>query len=317
MNLRLFPRLAPAAFAALVLAAASPAVAQEDAARQALPAPGAAVFDAGVSGRLECKRAPTGHVLVRCSVNGDDAGWFIFDTGAGICVVSTPRVEPLGLKDAGAIEAVGVGGAEQARLVSADALTLGPLTLRDHPMLVTDLSFLKVHLGEEISGVIGFGVLARSVVALDLDEPSVTILASDDASLEDHAWDELTLIGRVPAVRARFEDRDGLFRLDTGANGHVTFHQPAVESLRLLDGRDLEEARLGGVGGFVAAKRGDLAWIELGGVRTEDVPALFATEAKGTFAHTDRTGNIGVELLRPFVLYLDYDRGRIAFVRRG
>ncbi len=283
---------------------------------QGVPEPGTPTFDASRPARLECKRAPTGHVLVRCEVNGRDAGWFIFDTGAGICVVSTPRVESLGLKDSGAIEAVGVGGAEAARTVSADSLIVGPLTLRDHPMLVTDLSFLTPHLGEEIAGVLGYGVFARSVVAMDLATPSVTIFPPDDPAHAELAWEDLELIGRVPAVHARFEGGEGLFRLDTGANGHVTFHQPAVESLGLLDGRDLQDARLGGVGGFVAAKQGELAWFELGGLRTERVPAMFAVEAKGTFAEKDRSGNIGVELLRPFVLHLDYGRSRIAFVRR-
>jgi len=41
------------------------------------------------------KRAPTGHPLVKPVVNGQDTGWFIFDTGAGIGCVSTPHVESL------------------------------------------------------------------------------------------------------------------------------------------------------------------------------------------------------------------------------
>jgi hypothetical protein len=77
------------------------------------------------------------------------------------------------------------------------------------------------------------------------------------------------------------------------------------------------DAKLGGVGGFVAAKQGTVAWFEIGGVRTEDVPAKFATEAKGTFADAKKDGNIGVELLRPFVLWFDYAGERMAFVKRG
>lgn len=297
----------------LVLALVSPAMARPE---PAAPEPGPGVFDPAVSGVLEVKRAPTGHVLTRCRINGHDAGWFIFDTGAGICVVSTPRVEALGLKQTGTIEAVGVGGGEEAGLVSADELVIGPLTLRDHPMLVTDLSFLTPHLGEEITGVIGYGVLARCVVAVDLVAPMLTIHDPAEPALADRVWEELVLIGRVPAVRARFEDHEGLFRLDTGANGHVTFHQPTVEQLGLTEGRSTADAKMGGVGGFVAAKSGRLSWFEVGGMRTEDVPAMFAVEAKGSFGEADRAGNIGVELLRPFVLWLDYGRGRIGFERR-
>lgn len=281
------------------------------------PAPGVAEFDDAVPAALEVKRAPTGHVLVRCSVNASEPGWFIFDTGAGICVISTPHVEPLGLRAAGEIEAVGIGGGESAGLVQADSVTVGPLTLRDHPMLVTDLSFLKPHLGEEIQGVLGYGVLARSVAEIDLAEPAVRLHRAGEPGLASLPWEELVLIGRVPAVHARFEGHDGVFRLDTGANGSVTFHEPAVRTLGLLDGRDVDDAKVGGVGGFVAAKRGDLAWFEIGGVRTEGVPALFAVEPKGSFADESRAGNIGVDLLKPFVMYFDYADGRVAFVPRA
>ncbi len=300
--------------------AASPALAEpatDDRPAAQAPAPGAASFDESAPTALEVKRAPTGHVLVRCSVNGSEPGWFIFDTGAGISLISTPHVEPLGLRAAGQIEAVGIGGGEAAGLVAADSLAVGPLTLRDNPMLVTDLSFLKPHLGEEIQGVLGYGVLARCVAEIDLAEPAVRLHRADESGLASLPWEELVLIGRVPAVHARFEDHEGVFRLDTGANGSVTFHEPAVRSLGLLEGRDVGDAKVGGVGGFVAAKSGELAWFEIGGVRTDGVAAMFAVEPKGSFADGTRAGNIGVDLLKPFVMYFDYAGARVAFVPRA
>lgn len=274
-------------------------------------------FDPAIAAELEVKRAPTGHLLVRPRINGQEAGWFIFDTGAGIEVISTPHVERLGLTGAGSVEAVGVGGGENAKLVKAGALALGPMTLTDHVMMVSDLAFLTPHLGEEIVGVIGFGVLSRCIAEMDLSEGRVALHAPDEGALQGLAWTDLVLEGRVPAVRAMFEGHEGVFRLDTGSNGHVTFHQPAVKKWKLIADRELTDTKLGGVGGFVAAKEGTLAWFEIGGLRTEDVPASFAIEAKGTFADTKRDGNIGVELLKPFTLYFDYAGERIAFVKRA
>jgi hypothetical protein len=275
------------------------------------------VFDASVPSALEVKRAPTGHLLVRPVVNGIDAGWFIFDTGAGICCVSTPHVERLGLRESGSVDSVGVGGSQSSTLVTAESVRLGPATVADHVLMVTDLAFLKQHLGEEIVGVIGYGILSKCVVEMDLHHGRIGVHDPAEAVVADLAWTELMIGDRVPAVRARFEDREGVFRLDTGANGHVTFHQPAVKKWDLLADRAVTDARLGGVGGFVAAKQGTVAWFEIGGVRTEDVPAKFAIEAKGTFADAKKDGNIGVELLRPFVLWFDYAGERMAFVKRG
>lgn len=298
---------------ALLLLAAAPA------AQTGAPdiAPGAASFDAAAPAELQVRRAPTGHLLVRPVVNGRDAGWFIFDTGAGICCVSTPRVEELGLQPAGSLQALGVGGGEGAALWRASELRLGPLVLRDHPLMATDLSFLREHLGEEIAGVVGYGVLARCVAELDLVAPRIALHDPAAFDADGTAWSRLDLEGRVPTVEARYEGRDGRFRLDTGSNSAVTFHEPAVREGALLDGRETSEARLGGVGGFVAARRGRLASFELGGVVQHDVQADFALEAKGTFADATRTGNLGAGMLRPFVLVLDYGGGRLALRPRG
>ncbi len=306
-----------------IIALSGAALAQDggadaDAAAQAAAIDGAAVtFDPAIAPVLEVKRAPTGHLLVRPKLNGREAGWFIFDTGAGIEVISTPHVEEFGLTDAGNIDSVGVGGGQNSKLVKAESLSLGPVTLTDHVMMVADLRFLAPHLGEEIVGVIGFGVFSRSVVEMDLKEGRISIHEPHEAALGELAWTELDLTGRVPSVHAKFEDHEGLFRLDTGANGYVTFHQPAVKKWALIVDRELSDKKLGGVGGFVAAKEGELAWFELGGLRTEHVPASFAIEAKGTFADATRDGNIGVELLKPFTLYFDYAGERMAFVQRA
>jgi hypothetical protein len=89
-----------------------------------------------------------------------------------------------------------------------------------------------------------------------------------------------------------------------------------VRELAMLEGRETTDARAGGVGGTVAVKRGELAWFELGGRRTGRVMAEFAMEDKGVFGDAYTAGNIGGVLLRPFVLVMDYPRGRIAFVAK-
>lgn len=64
---------------------------------------------------LAVRRAPTGHLLVHPRINGKDAGAFIFDTGAGMCVVSAPHSAELGLRASGSLEALGIGGVSTSR----------------------------------------------------------------------------------------------------------------------------------------------------------------------------------------------------------
>ncbi|MDX9911757.1 MAG: retropepsin-like aspartic protease [Phycisphaerales bacterium] len=303
-------------FALVALSAASPLAHAQGGAPASIDA-ASLRFETGVPSALDVKRAPTGHLLVRPQVNGHDAGWFIFDTGAGMGVVSTPHVEHLGLTPAGSIDAVGVGGATGAPLFACETLSIGPVTLAGHTLMGADLSFLKPHLGEEIVGVLGYDVLSRCVAEIDLADSRIAL--HDPASYtlpEGAAWQPLFLEGRVPSIDASFEGHEGRFRLDTGANGGVTFHEPCVRELGLVEGREVSPAKIGGVGGFVDARSGTIEWFELAGVRHERVPAMFAMEPKGTFADATKAGNIGGEILSRYVLVFDYPSSRIAFVPR-
>jgi hypothetical protein len=282
--------------------------------------PGRIEFDPSIPASIETKRLKPGLLLVRPKVNGHAAGWFIFDTGAGICVISTPKTQSLHLAPDGKIEGAGVGGSSMMSLFRADTLSLGRVTLHDCRLMQTDLSFLKQYLGEEIEGIIGYDMLARCVVEIEVgaaeSNPRIEMHDPKGYSLAKGSWQELQVKGRIPCVAARFEDHDGLFRLDCGADGFVTIHEPSVRKWDLLKDRDVKDAKLGGVGGVVAAKSGTLAWFELAGVRRENIPAKFAIEAKGNFADENKDGNIGAELLRPFRVVLDYSGHRVAFVPR-
>lgn len=280
-------------------------------------ATGAAIFDEKAKPEIVVKRARTGHLLVKPTVNGIDAGWFIFDSGAGICVISTPHADKFGLQSAGSIEAAGVGGNSSVPLLRAAKIVLGPLTLQDQPLISTDLSFLKQHLEEEIVGVLGFGVLEKCVAELDLATPRIMLHDPGKYTLPTGEWTPVSLVGRVPIVTAKFEGREGRFMLDTGSNETVSFAEPAVRKHKLLEGRTLKDAKMGGVGGFIAAKRGALTSLELGGVRRENVEATFAIEAKGAGADGSREGSIGAEFLSGMTLVLDYAHERIAVRERA
>ncbi len=283
------------------------------------PAPAApdvgtgAMFLTGRPSGLTVTRAPTGHLLVHPLVNGRSAGTWIFDTGAGMCVISTPEVEALGLAPSGSIDAVGIGGATTAPTFRADSFELGPLQLRAHELLATDLTFLTKPLGEKITGVVGYGLLSQCVAELDFQAPGISLHDPSSYTLRDATWAELDLEDRTPAVRARIEGHEGLFQLDTGQNSSVVFQNSAVQKWQLTEREDLRDSQVRGVGGEVAAKAGTVAWIEFGGMRQERVEAVFLLEAKGSRTSETRDGAIGATLLRPFTMITDYPGQRIAF----
>jgi hypothetical protein len=153
------------------------------------------------------------------------------------------------------------------------------------------------------------------VAEIETKTPYIALHDPTHYTLTGASWQDVLVHENTPSVRARFEgDREGLFRIDTGANGTLSFHSPAVRELGLLDGRTVTSASSGGVGGATETKVGRLEWFELAGHRFEKSMVQFSLAEHGAFADRYTTGNIGQEFLAPFRMVLDYPDGHIAFV---
>jgi hypothetical protein len=274
-------------------------------------------FDPEVGPDLEVKRVPTGHLLVHPRVDGEDLGWFIFDSGAGINCISTAETASLD-GPFGEVGARGVGGTVPARFWRAGELTLGPMSVDQPIFMGLDLGFLEPHFGVEVGGILGFEFLSRCVVELDMVEASIALFDPAAYSLPDGGrWEEVLLYSRHPCVRAGFEDTEGIFKIDTGAaNDTVTLHYQVVADLDLTGGRDTSASMAGGVGGQVGTRVGELATFRLGGHEFGAIRASFALEDKGAFSDDYVLGNIGGKLLEPFRLVFDYPDARVGFVPR-
>ncbi len=274
-------------------------------------------FDAAVSPAIEIKKAKTGHHLVKALVNGQDIGWFIFDSGAGTEVLSTKAAEKLGLKLFGKLPVKGVGGSVDSGFYRPDSLVVGPMTI-DKPLFVgLDLSMLSGLMGDEIAGVVGYGILGRSTVVVDDAAGSIELHDPDKFHLEGAAWTEVLLYGRHAVIKGAVEGHEGYLRLDTGAaQTTITMHAPAVAKYKMLEDRELSNVMLGGVGGMIEARSGKIKSIEFGGRKTENVEATFALPDKGAMNDPGTLGNVGGALLKPFILVFDYPNRRMAFIPR-
>lgn len=278
--------------------------------------PSDTTWDPAVSGVLEVRRAPTGHLLVHPMVDGKDVGWFIFDSGAGANVLASGALEALGVEAFGEVPAVGVGGTTRARFVRPSSVAIGPMTYAEPLMVEMDLAFLEPYMGVKVGGILGFSFLARCVAEVDFAEGRISIHDPAAFDRSTHPWTPMVLDERIPCVRASIEGHEGWFRLDTGANGYVTIHEPAVRALGLLDGREAKDSQLGGVGGFVKAKKVTLSSFEIGGQRIEGMVADLAIERVGAFGDANSMGNIGNTLIRRFRVVFDYPHSRLAFLAR-
>lgn len=263
---------------------------------------------------LVVERAPTGHLLVQPLINGRELGWFIFDTGAGICVLDQSVADELALPALATIAAKGTGGAKPSPMHRLKTIELGPVTLREPVVIAIDLAFLTVPLGRKIAGVVGYDFIARCVAEMSLADGTIALHEPGKFELKSGKWDPITMLGRVPAIEAVFEGHRGWITLDTGSNVGMTFNHPAVEKFKLLDGRETTASQSGGVGGTTPMMRGKLKSLEFAGRKFEDIDASFAAEPRGVFGTPYAAGVIGGPVLKKFRLVLDYSGGQIALV---
>jgi predicted aspartyl protease len=138
----------------------------------------------------------TGHHLVSASINGRE-GVFVLDTGANVSVIDSDHARHFGLGGgkASAGGAVVLGGANAARQVAVESLSLGGIPIRQRRMVLTDLGPLGDALaplaGGAVHGLIGQDVLKEHRAVIDVERPLLYLIESDQEP------------GPVPAERCR------------------------------------------------------------------------------------------------------------------
>jgi hypothetical protein len=273
-------------------------------------------YDSSKNGPVESKRLFSGHIIVHPTVQGKDVGWFLLDSGAGGMVIDTNVAKELGAEKFGELNVGGVGGVTESGYYNIKDFSLGPATVSELHFIDLDLGQLTSIFREKIAGIVGFDFFRRATVEVDVEDGRVAVYSPHQYGNSRAAWERLLLDGRHPTVSAEFEGHKGQFRLDTGANGTVTFNAPTVARHKLLEQRAVQDTGLAGVGGLLWVKVGVLKSFKLGTKVFEDIETTFATSSQGIFGQDFLAGNIGQDLLKPFRVVLDYPNERLALVAR-
>ncbi|MCP4547594.1 MAG: hypothetical protein GY835_14135 [bacterium] len=279
-----------------------------------LDRPGTVNFDPSVPPLLTDVISKHGFLLVKPLIDGRDVGWFIFDSGAGGCIINTSVIDDLGWEPVCGGIISGVGGEESAFIYRASSLSLGSLRV-DSPLFVGfDLEDIGLYFDLPLGGIVGYGVLAPAVVEFDFVEESISVHDPDLFDDSDLVWQELTVYRNQPWVRAEFEGHQGIFALDTGApRSGLSIHPTTVMKYGLLADRQGQSGSMSGIGGQNAGQRSKMENFRLGGRTFTDVPTLFLTESEGALNNIYTDGNIEGRLLRAFHIVFDYSRRRICF----
>ena len=284
------------------------------------PLPADTVFDNTLPAELRIAQGvpfsadSPGHYYVRPLIDGRDMGWFHFDTGADAMHIDTRVADELKMPVLGRSQTRGADGrAQEVTIRQGKTFQLGRVTYKNPVYLAMDLSDRNAPPGEKRAGLVGYPLFARAVVEVSGGGQKIAVYDPTSYKLPRGRWQELSYIDLTPAVVCRMEgNREGLFQLDTGYTGTVTFYDKFIKDEKLLEGREVKEVTGIGAGGTYKMATGTIEWFELAGHRFRNPRAGFRIAG---LSREGGAGVIGREFLSVFTIVFNYPDRRIAFIK--
>jgi membrane-associated protease RseP (regulator of RpoE activity) len=269
------------------------------------------------------------HVFLRATIGGAPA-LLLFDSGASATIFSPRLVRRLGLAYRGRHLAFGIGEpVTGASRYEGTEIGFGSLRIRPSTVLAwSDAGFPTY--GQDVpDGVIGYDLLRSFVVVVDIHAERVVAYdssAAPQAIRSDGQAIPLRVTSGLPVVQ-----------IDVFAGGHPTLSPaPLTSSLSVVVDfgagagvqlsrvaserlgfparlRDARMRQLVGIGGAVELPEGVTDSVRIAGAAIPRAIVAADTSALSSVALADADGFIGTEVLRRFIVTLDYPRGRAVF----
>ena len=252
--------------------------------------------------------------IVQVSVNGSSPLPFVIDTGASINVVDAGLLDSV-MKGASVTARGPISGGGQGTVpsqnVSGLTFAIGSSSWADQRAVAVPLGYPKT---KHYAGLIGAPILTRYVVQFDFAKSVMRLI--DPASYQAPQGSvtlPLELLENLPIVHVTIDAGGGAIdarlMLDTGASQFVELNRPFVDEHRLVESMPDAAAadRQAGIGTpapFLIGK----ARVVFGGRPFEAARVGLSRATSGSSSRNDKDGIVGNDLLRNFLVTIDYRR---------
>jgi hypothetical protein len=248
--------------------------------------------------------------IVPVSVNGGPVLHFLLDTG-GQNVITPDAARRAGIEPMGEGSVGGAGAAlAKIRFASARSVRVGGAEMRDQPFLVLDLGA-----NAPVDGIIGYELLARFAVRIDLQRGRLELASDAQALAAGGVAVPMVFVERQPQVDGALDGIAGAMTIDTGSASAVDVNTPFVvtHDLRTRYHAEAGGFPITGIGGPVHAYFAHAKELRLGELVIPDVNLLLTDARSGAEADPTIAANVGEQVLRRYALVLDYRRATIHF----
>jgi predicted aspartyl protease len=240
---------------------------------------------------------------------------FLVDTGAETTVVAAESLEAMGLAKGRRSAASVQGGEIEANTIEGARIALGPVTLTPKTVAAVPLAGLAASIGRRIDGILGYDLFERYIVRLDYDRRRMVLLSPRSPSGRGTAV-PIEIRGRTPFVSGTLVQagRSVPARLlvDTGGTAALTLYQPYVAAHPWLVPDDAIAITGGAIlPGQFRARVGRLEQLRVGPFRLDDPVVNYSSNANADDAMAGDAGQIGADVLKRFLVTIDYPHRRI------
>jgi hypothetical protein len=241
---------------------------------------------------------------VGCTVTiGGQSYAFLVDSGAQNVLVDSRVAQAQHLAELGALEvrgAVRTGGLHVAKL---PALGIGSASLDD--LVVSTIDLKPVFGGPAIDGILGYPFFASGLVQLDFANG---VMRFGPPGSFDPPGERIPLdVDReIPEATVRLNDAvDAPFLVDSGNSGEVLLYRPFVDAHPGVVPASGSRSVNYGVGGSDTTYRTRLETLKIGSVPFYRPTVDVVLAASGAFADRVDGGNLGLAVLRTFIVTFD------------
>ncbi len=261
-------------------------------------------------------------IILPVYINEQGPFHFIFDTGVSSILLTNPDLlDSLHLSQASSVMIKGFGKGKdiKAGIVNGLSLKIGPMqgTGFTAAVLPKDILDFSTYVGTQIDGIIGYDLAKDFRIRIDYDHQQIDFNASNSLMIPkgfvsiplflDQAHPYVDAIGVLNGKSIRFH-----LVIDTGAGNTVFLDQNSNTEITVP--KKNIDANLGwGINGPIDGKISRLATLAIGEFQLKQVLCAFPNFKDSTNLKFSKigSGNLGNEVLKRFLVILDYKQGRL------
>jgi len=233
---------------------------------------------------------------------------FLVDTGAQDILIDRHVAAELHLAPLGAFEASGASRTGGLQLVRLGEFDVGSGRLHDLVVSTIDLGATTAG-AFRIDGILGYPFFATTAVRLDVANRTMTFGPPGSLALSGQRID-IDLDRSFPEAHVNLGGKTAASLLvDTGNAAELLLYKPFIEMHPGIVPFSATERESFGIGGETQSYRSLLDMLDVAGFRLYHVETDVMLATSGAFADRFDAGNLGLGVLRNFIVTFDYAGG--------